>query len=74
MSDVTYIVLCDLLMNIHVSQTETQLSTLSDDSTVGCSAVLFEPGHTTCVLTKSWKGKNILFSSLNKILAVHGID
>ena len=37
----TYIVLCDLLMNIHVTQSKTKFSTFSDDSTVSsCMLIL----------------------------------
>ena len=48
--DSTYILLCDLLMDVHVTQPQAELATLSDDSTVCSSPLVAQPGDTAGVL------------------------
>lgn len=46
----TYVLLCDLLVNIHISQSKTHLSSLSNNNTVGRCFLFFQSGNPTGVL------------------------
>lgn len=64
--ETTYIFLCDLLMDLHVSQSQTQVSTLSNNSAVSSCALLWQSGHATCVLPGKTGGGTILQNTTKK--------
>lgn len=68
-SAATYILLCDLLMNVHVTQAEAQLPTFCHNCTVCGRPLLLQPGHTTCVLRR--QDRNANFFSIYKMHLIH---
>lgn len=69
----TYIFLCDLLMDVHVSQSQTQIAALSNNGAVRRCALLRQSGHSACVLTggkKKRSGGKFHNARLKKIIAL----
>lgn len=60
-------------MNVHVSQSETHLPTLSDNDTVRSRALLSQSGHATRVLTEE-QGKEVNACQNQTIFKLPRID